>query len=491
VTVVLRNGLVDVGDGRFERASIAVDGGSIAAVGAAIDERVSATVIDASRLAVVPGLINAHTHSSENWFRGRFDNLPLEAWLLLAYPRLLAPQQSEREIYLRTALGAMEMARTGTTCVVDFLVESSGHTEESLAAVVRAYRDVGVRALICIGMADRATHESGIVELGLVPEELAARLRAVRPPAAGECLALARRLVERFHRPEEGIAIGLAPSGPTRCTEDLLLGALEMAQELDLQVHAHTLETNVEAMAAPTVIGRLAEIGFLCPRVHLSHGVWMGDDDPARIAETGATVVHNPLSNLKLGSGVAPIPRLWGAGARVALGTDGVCTGDCQDLFQALKLAAILHKPGPEPPDRWLGAREAWTMATASGAAAAGAPDALGRIEPGGRADLTLLDLDDHAFAPLNDPLLQVVLQAPARAVRHVLVGGEWVVRDGALARVDASALLAEAREAAASVLERHGAPWELGGQLLPAALAARERALAAPAGGERLVHRS
>lgn len=489
MAIVLTNGLVDVGDGHFERASIAVDGGSITAVGGTVSHPAGATVVDATGDIVVPGLINAHTHSSENWLRGRFDNLPLEAWLLFAYPRLLAPLQSEREIYLRTVLGAMEMASTGTTCVVDFLVEASGHTEASLAAVVRAYRDVGLRALICVGMADRPTHETGIVDLEAVPDDLVARLRAIRPPAASESLATARRLVERFHRPEEGIAIGLAPSGPTRCTEDLLLGALELAQELDLQVHIHALETNVEAMA-PAVIPRLAEIGFLCPRVHLSHGIWMGDADAPRIAETGATVVHNPLSNLKLGSGVAPIPRLWHSGASVALGTDGVCTGDCQDLFQALKLAAIVHKAGPEPPQRWLGASDAWRMATACGALAAGAPDAIGRIEPGRRADLVLLDLEDHAFTPLNDPLLQVVLQAPARAVRQVLVGGEWVVRDGALTRVDASSLLAEAREAAASVLDRHAPAWELSSGLVPGAFRAREHALRAPQGGERLVHR-
>src|SRR5712691_12062650 len=157
--VVLRGGLVDVGGGQFRRADIVVSGGRVALVGDAGAESAAETV-DCDRYAVVPGIVNAHNHSNENWFRGRFDNLPLEPWMLFSYPALAAPAQSPRETYVRTLLGGIEMVRSGATCVVDFLYELQGFTEEALAAIVDAYQYLGLSALIALGMSDRAYHET-------------------------------------------------------------------------------------------------------------------------------------------------------------------------------------------------------------------------------------------------------------------------------------------------------------------------------------------
>src|ERR1700719_135574 len=136
--VVLKNGLVDMGAGEFRRADVAVEGGRIVAVG---DAAVAgADELDCTRFAVVPGIVNAHNHSNENWFRGRFDNLPLEPWMLFSYPVFANPVQSDRELYVRTLLGGMEMIRSGATCVVDYVYELAGWTDESIGAVARAYR---------------------------------------------------------------------------------------------------------------------------------------------------------------------------------------------------------------------------------------------------------------------------------------------------------------------------------------------------------------
>ena len=164
--LVLRNGLVDVGAGEFRRTDVAVAGGRIVAVEDGLEGE---QAFDCGRLAVVPGAVNAHCHSNENWFRGLWDNLPLEPWMLFSYPVLAAPPCSRRdEIYVRTLLGGIEMLRSGATCVVDFLYELQGFTDESLGAVVRAYRDLGLRALIGLGMADRAYHETVVLDAGLV-----------------------------------------------------------------------------------------------------------------------------------------------------------------------------------------------------------------------------------------------------------------------------------------------------------------------------------
>ena len=202
--VIFKGGLVDVGDGNFDRADVVVEGGRIAAVGHDAGAGAGGEVVDCGRLAIVPGMVNAHCHSNENWFRGRWDNLPLEPWMLFSYPALAGPEQSSRETYLRTLIGALDMIHSGATCVVDFLYEMAGFTDESLAAVVQAYRDLGLRALIVLGMGDRAYHETVVLDQGLVDRALIERLEREKPPTWDEWEAFTRRAIERYHRPDEG-----------------------------------------------------------------------------------------------------------------------------------------------------------------------------------------------------------------------------------------------------------------------------------------------
>jgi cytosine/adenosine deaminase-related metal-dependent hydrolase len=465
--LVLENALVDTGGGEFRRGDVVVEGGRIAGSAPADAERV-----DCSRLLVVPGMVNAHNHSNENWFRGMWDNLPLEPWMLFSYPALAAPAQSPDEIYLRTLLGAIEQLRSGATCVVDFLYELDGFTTESLEAVVRAYRDAGLRALIALGIGDRAYHETVILEEGLVSRELVERLEREAPPSWDEWERFCRDAVARFHRPDEGISVALGPSGPQRCTDELLAGCAALADELDLVIHIHVLETRMQAvsgrqMYAKTLVEHLDAIGFLSPRVCFAHGIWLTEWDVALVRDRGVTIAHNPASNLKLGSGLAAVPRLLAEGVNVALGTDGMSSNDGLDMFASLKLASLVHKLWGLDYEQWLGAREAWLLATIGGATAAGDAAGLGAIEPGRRADLVLLDLDSHVFTPLNDPLHQLAFGSSTLAVDSVLVGGEWSVRGGRMARVDEADILARARETGREIVGRFDEAFELGQQLL------------------------
>ncbi len=468
--LVLANGLVDVGGGAFQRTDIGVTDGRIAFVGSADGDATER--VECTRLAIVPGMVNAHNHSNENWLRGRFDNLPLEPWMLFSYPALAGPAQTDREIYVRTLLGAIEMLRSGATTVVDFVYELAGFTDESLEAVVRAYRDTGLRALVVLGMGDRSYHETVVLEQGLMPPDLLEALEAERPPTWTEWEALARRAVEQLHRPDEGISIGLGPSGPQRCTDEMLAGCAALADELDLQIHIHVLETRMQAAAGRRMYGRslpehMQAIGFLGPRVNFEHGVWLSASDIALIADAGVTVVHNPVSNMKLGSGICPVPLLLDAGVTVALGTDGMSSNDGNDMFATLKIAGLLHKLWEIDYAEWLGAREAWEMATGGGATAAGGSGDLGRIEVGRRADLVLLDLDSRVFTPLSDPLNHLVFSSTTQAVQSTLVGGRWALRDGGLTGINEKAILAEARDLGQTVLSRHDEAFEQATRLL------------------------
>ena len=431
-------------------------------------------------------MVNAHAHSNENWFRGLWDNLPLEPWMLFSYPVLAAPAQSPDEIYVRTLLGGIELLRSGATTVVDFLYDG----EEALEPVVRAYRDLGLRALVGLGYSDRAYHETVVLDEGLVPRELIDRLERERPPSWAELEAMTRRAVERFHRPEEGISICPAPSGPQRCTDEMLAGCARLADELDLVIHIHVLETRMQALSGRRMYGRtlpehLDELGFLSPRVSFEHGIWLTPSDVELVRDRGVTVVHNPVSNMKLGSGIAPVPELLRHGVNVALGTDGMCSNDGNDMFATLKTAALLHKLWEVDYEEWLGAEEAWTLATRGGAAAAGDP-ALGTLEPGARADLVLLDLDSLVFTPLNDPLRQLALGSTTLAVSSVMVGGEWRLRDGVLLGVDEAAVLAEGRVRGAEVVARHDEGFRIGRDLLASVRAGWLEAMQTDVGARR-----
>jgi 5-methylthioadenosine/S-adenosylhomocysteine deaminase len=428
--------------------------------------------IDCSGFAIVPGMVNAHCHSNENWFRGMWDNLPLEPWMLFSYPVLAAPRQSPDEIYLRTLLGAVEQLGSGATCVVDFLYELDGFTAESLDAVVRAYRDAGMRALIALGIGDRAYHETVVLDRGLVSRDLIDRLEREKPPSWPEWERFVRRAVERFHRPDEGISICPAPSGPQRCTDEMLVGCARLAEELDLVLHIHVLETRMQAVSGQRLYGRtlvehMDAIGFLSPRVCFAHGIWLTPHDIELVRDRDVSIAHNPVSNLKLGSGLAAVPTLLAHGVNVALGTDGMSSNDGLDMFGSLKLAALVHKLWGVDYARWLGAGEAWQLATVGGARPAGDPDGLGRIAPGRRADLVLLDLASHVFTPLNDPLRQLAFGSTTSAVDSVLVGGEWVVRGGSPTRVDEADVLARARVVGREIVGRFDEAFELGKQLL------------------------
>src|SRR4051794_8048479 len=486
VPLVLRNGLVDLGGGRFERADVGIEAGRVATVGAR-DDSAQGEVLDCSRFAVVPGMVDAHAHSNENWFRGMWDNLPLEPWMLFSYPVLAAPSQSADEIYLRTLLGGIELLRSGATTVVDFLYDD----EQALEPVVRAYRDLGLRALIAIGMGDRAYHETVVLDERLVSRSLIDRLEREKPPSWDEWAETTRRAVERFHRPDDGITICPAPSGPQRCTDEMLAGCAALADELDLMIHIHVLETRMQALSGRRMYGRtlpehMDALGFLSPRVCFEHGIWLTPSDIELVRDRGVTVVHNPVSNMKLGSGIAPVPEPLRGGVNVALGTDGMCSNDGNDMFAALKTAALLHKLWDVDYEQWLGATEAWQIATAGGATAAGDPEGLGSLEPGRRADLVLLDLDSIVFTPLNDPLKQVALGSTTLAVSSVMVGGEWRVRDGRVTGVDEAAVLAEGRERGAEIVARHDEGFQIGQELLASLRAGWLAAMRTSVGVER-----
>jgi 5-methylthioadenosine/S-adenosylhomocysteine deaminase len=428
-------------------------------------------VLDGRQRLVLPGLVNCHLHSHENFNRGRLDNLPHNVWMLYARPPLLGATPSPEEIYLRTMLGCLEMLRAGVTLAIDDVVHVPPTDLAAFDAVVRAYRDAGMRAVVTATTVDRPYHLTLPWAEEVLPPGLQREFASRPRSSIGELTDFARRCAERCASGR--VRFALSPSAPQRCTPELLEALRDVQRETDVPLIVHVLETQLQVVTGRLFYGRsmvahLDTLGLLGPRTALVHCVWVDDDDIRRIAGAGATVFHNPSSNLKLGSGVAPTRALLRAGIPVGLGTDGMGSNDCQNLFEEMRLAALVSKISSPHYDEWLTAGEVLRMATRGGLGAVGLAGEVGAIEVDRLADLVLLDLGGVAFTPRHDVVRQVVYAERGSGVRTVIVGGTIVMEDGAFTTVDEPKLLAEIR-AAADRIRADGEPgWSRSRDLEP-----------------------
>jgi 5-methylthioadenosine/S-adenosylhomocysteine deaminase len=400
-------------------------------------------------LLAMPGLINAHAHSPENYFRGLTEQVPLELWLFDVFSS--GVRFTPRENYLAALIGAAEMLRTGTTSVLDHFWVNGGMSIEDLDAVMEAYRDIGIRAAVAPLVED-------------LRPELEAAIRSDPELASGhreqdsaldvpDYLDTLQAFFSKWHNKENGRLRCLAgPSGPQWCSEEVLHGSAEIARRFQSGLHMHADETKLQALLCREIYGQSAvshlyEKGLLGPQVSLAHCVWVDDRDIDILSETGTTVVHNPSSNLKLGSGFAPVLDMKEQSVSLALGADGSASSDNQVLFDIMKLTGLIHSAREVDHQRWLSARDVVAMATTGGARALGLGGELGELKPGMLADIVLLRLDTSFFTPLNDAFRQLVYCENGSSVETVLVDGQIVVEGGKLLTADHESAMAEARE--------------------------------------------
>ncbi len=383
------------------------------------------TLINGQNKLLLPGFVNAHTHSSEMWQRGLIPPLPLELWIAELYD--FAPPDPEH-IYLSALGTAIETILSGGTSVVDHLVLIPGKELETVAAAAKAYREVGIRAFIGPLIQDESMTQG--IPSGTQQQQHSAYLRSTQAT-----LNLMQDVVTQFHRPEEGINVLVAPTGMQMCSDALFEGGIELSDRHHLCRHAHLLETKAQQMLAQekygcSAVAHLKDLGFLSDRTSLAHCVWLDDADIEIMAATRSTVVHNPLSNLRLGSGIAPVLKYRQAGINVSFGCDGSASNDSQDLLEAIKMGSILHNTTDFDYQNWITPREAVEMASLGGAKGLNLGDQLGSLTVGKKADLVLYDLMNLSLLPRTDPIGLLVLGRPVNVVSHVWVNGNQIVRD-------------------------------------------------------------
>ena len=435
----------------------------IAAIGSSLVVEPGTMIIDGRDRLIMPGLVNAHLHSGESFFRGRYEKLPLELWMLYAYPLIGNEVVSDRFLYLRTLLFAMESLRNGVTTLCDNLFDPPVHSVDRLGVVFKAYDDAGVRASVSSAVMNLNLLDTMPDAREILPLEVQRQIGEYSPLRVADYVAFCKEAFRGLDGRAGRLRYMLSPSGPQRCTPELMHACDELARRHGVPFHTHVVETKTQAVTGERLYGKsliryLHDLGLLHPGVTIAHAVWVSDADITLMADSGCSVVHNTLSNLKLGSGVAPLRRFLDAEITVGLGTDGVSANDTARIFDVMRVAALLHDVTGPDYAAWLAARDILRAATIDGARTMMLDQLTGSLAAGKRADLIMLDLRSYDFTPLNDVVRQLVYCENGRSIELVMVDGRIVFREGKLTTVDEAAIMAEIRETVPAYLARHAA---------------------------------
>lgn len=445
--------------GKANLLDVVIDGDEIIALGSHLDPDFFGIekILSAQDKLIIPGLVNGHLHSHDRFDKGRFDNLPLEVWMGLYNPPITSREWNARECYLRTMLSCIEVIRCGTTTVLDDLHPGFPLAPECVEAVFQAYQDVGLRARVSVAYSDKPYYETIPYLEGLLPERLK-QTSGLSPSRVQDMVfELWRSFAQKW---KDRVCFILSPSGPQRCSDGFLKKTWNFSEEFGLPVIVHVLETKVQAVSGQLFYGKsivehMHELGLLTPLTALVHAVWLNDNEISLIAKAGSSIIHNPLSNTKLGSGIAPVIEMLEAGINVGLGTDNHNASDTPNMFEAMKLAALLHKGVRWDYKRWVGAKHVFEMATQGSAKCGGMQGRIGKLEVGTKADMVLIDLNQLSFIPPNNLLHQLVFCEHGESVDTVIVDGKVIMEKGQITTVNEPEILEQWTDQAVEIANK------------------------------------
>lgn len=427
VDLIVRGGTIVTMDGAkrvIEFGAVAVKDGRIEAVGPQAEiaaKYIARETIEAGGKVVIPGLINTHTHVPMTLFRGLADDLDLNEWLTKYIFPAEAKNVTEDFVRAGTQLGLAEMIRGGTTTYCDMYYFEDAIADETQKAGVRG---VLGETVIDFPVADNKTF--------------------------ADALAYSERFIKKWQG-NKLIVPAIAPHAPYTVSEEHLKMVRALSDQLNAPVVIHVAETrkeveDIEKSKGTRPVDYLARIGFLNNRVIAAHVVFANAEEIETLKRLGVGVAHNPQSNMKLASGVAPIPQMLAADLAVGLGTDGAASNNDLNMWEEMDTAAKLHKVFTGDP-KAVSAVQAFEMATSRGARALHLEKEIGSIEQGKRADLVIVDLDDLSQTPIYNIYSHLVYATKADDVRTVIIEGRVIMRDRRLLTLDEQGIKARARE--------------------------------------------
>jgi len=422
--IIIKNGTILTLDSKnsiLENGFLCIRGDSIFKIGAGNPTSFKAEkIIDAGGGLILPGLVNCHTHAAMSLFRGLADDLPLMEWL----NNYIFPAESKMDaefVYTGTLLALAEMIMSGTTTFCDMYL-----FEEEVA---KAARKAGVRCLVGEVLYDFPSPNYGPVEKGLEYTE---------------------SLIQKW-RNDPLVSIAVEPHSLFTCSPELLTASNELALKYNVPLIIHVAETLTEVAEikekyGKTPVKHLDSLGLLGPHLIADHCVHLENSDIKTMAEHGVKVVHNPESNMKLASGIAPVPQMLSQGLTVGLGTDGCASNNNLDLFSEMDTAAKLHKVNTFDPTV-MDALSVLKMATVHGARVLGLQDVTGSLEVGKKADVIVIDTHKPHLTPMYNATSHLVYATRGNDVRHSIINGQPVMEDRKLLTLDLTEIIASAGE--------------------------------------------
>ncbi|HEX9555829.1 MAG TPA: amidohydrolase family protein [Reyranella sp.] len=469
-TIIRGGKLLDIAKRKAVPVDILIRGDTIAEIGRpGLAAPAGATVVDARHRLMHPGLINSHTHGPGNISKGLHDRWSLE--LLLTGARWANIGINTEDKYLSAMIGAAEMVMKGCTAAYDLAHEYPLPSVEGLSAMAKAYEEVGMRAVLAPMVADLSFFEAipGLMER--LPPALQKEADTFRHEPWKATTRQMRKALQKW--PFEMVHLALAPTIPHHCTDAFLASCRDLAKEYDVGIQSHVAESKVQVIAGyerygTSLAAHMDKMGLVNDRFTVAHGVWLDDDDMKRLGDRGASVAHNPGSNMRLGSGIADVRGMLDRKINVGIGTDGANCSDNQNMYEATRLASLVSKVQGPDWQRWLGTDEALLAATEGSARALGLHKQIGKIAPGYKADIVFLDLAHINWVPCNDPTNQLAHTEDGNAVDSVMIGGRMVVEHRRVTTVDVAALAREAEAARRRLADVNAATKELCERLAP-----------------------
>jgi len=446
-SILISNALVIPMSKRYEilrRTSIVIDGDKIVDIGSSnrVDREVKAEVkINARGFVALPGLINTHVHLYQNLLKGTVDNLPLVEWnnrILIPLARVMRDYRLRIDYsvdYYSTLLAIIEMIKTGTT--------TFNCLDGITPAIPKTIGDSGIRGIYTPVVIDK-----------WIPEDL------ILPRS--EQIKLAEDIIKKYHNSYDGrVKCMIGPTTVFTSSEELLRDSMALAEKYNIGIHMHVNETRFEVEWAKrnlgkTIVEYLEELGMLKYRFLAVHCVWCTDKEIEIMKNRGISVSHNPESNMKLASGVAPIPKMLKMGINVALATDGAASNDNLDMIEAMRITALLHKVVTLDPSTIV-AWDVLEMATIRGAKALGLDKEIGSIEEGKKADIILIDMRKPHLQPIHDPVSIIVYCANGSDVDTVIVGGKVIMRNRRIKTISERDILKKALKVCRRALREAG----------------------------------